>query len=64
MGITCMTIQFYLDSGWGSYPAGSGTYANLLTFMVPTGTNPETYVTSNQGSPSFCSEGDCQAYCQ
>ena len=64
MGITCMTIQFYLDSGWGSYPAGSGTYANLLTYMVPTGTNPETYVTGNQGSPSFCSEGDCQAYCQ
>ena len=62
-GVDCRTIQDYLDSGEGNYPANSGNLTNLQTYMVPVGTEPETYVTSNQSSPSFCTEAECQAYC-
>ena len=63
MGIECYTIQFYLDSGWGSYPVNSGTYANLLTYMIPDPSNPGHFITSNQGSSSWCTEADCLKRC-
>ena len=63
MGVDCMTIKFYLDSGWGSYPVNSGTYANLLTYMEPDPNNPGHFITGNQGSPSWCTEADCRKRC-
>ena len=58
-GHVCLPVYDYLEYGSGP-PGSTGTYAFMMNWLVPQGTNPQTYKTP-QGSDLYCNSQDCVA---
>tara|TARA_R100000908_G_scaffold42998_1_gene20114 strand:+ start:1046 stop:4081 length:3036 start_codon:yes stop_codon:yes gene_type:complete len=55
----CLPVYDYLEYGSGP-PGSTGTYSFMMNWLIPQGTNPQTYKTP-QGSDLFCNAQDCVA---